>query len=155
MKPRVRVSTKAIIIQAGKILMTKNQDAAGIYYMLPGGGQNLGERLDEALKRECIEEVGVRVRVHELGFVRDYIAKNHKPALDIPDPFHQLELFFYCSLVEGEVPGPGTAMDNAQIGVEWMELNKLKDHRIYPTLLFNYIRADFDESTPVYLGDIN
>ena len=58
MQKKVRVSAKAIIIRKGKLLLLRARDRAGIYYLLPGGGQNNGETLHEALVREFLEEPG-------------------------------------------------------------------------------------------------
>jgi hypothetical protein len=35
---RVRLSAKAIIIQDGRLLIVRNRDSSGDWYMLPGGG---------------------------------------------------------------------------------------------------------------------
>lgn len=74
MKP-IRNSAKAVIIQDNKVLLTKNQDRDGYFYLFPGGGQEHGEELSEALRRECIEEIGCAVIVDHLLHVREYIGK--------------------------------------------------------------------------------
>ena len=74
----VRSSAKAIIVRDGQLLVTVNRSANGEEFCcLPGGGQQPLESLTQALQRECLEEIGVRVRVGALLYVRDYIAKNH------------------------------------------------------------------------------
>ena len=77
MKP-VRVSAKAIIIENGKILLIKHEDKYGEWYGLPGGGQENGETLVEALIRECQEEISATIEVKDVLYIRDYIAKNHE-----------------------------------------------------------------------------
>ena len=54
---RIRNSVKAIIIQDGKLLCNENEDARGIFYCVPGGGQEYQESLTDALVRECMEEI--------------------------------------------------------------------------------------------------
>jgi len=71
MKP-IRNSAKAIIIKDGKLLTTKNQSRTGIFFILPGGGQEFGETLHETLERECREEIGCKVEVSELLWIREY-----------------------------------------------------------------------------------
>ncbi len=51
-----RVSAKAVIKKENKILLV-NEDG---FFELPGGGIDHGESLEVALKRELIEEVGVK-----------------------------------------------------------------------------------------------
>jgi len=40
--PGVRLSVKAIIVRDGRLLVLKCRDDAGIWYALPGGGQEAG-----------------------------------------------------------------------------------------------------------------
>ena len=46
------------------------------YYKLPGGGIEKGETNEEALKRECREEIGCDIKINgELGFTVEYRKK--------------------------------------------------------------------------------
>lgn len=91
----IRNSAKAIIIQDEKVLLTKNKDHEGFFYLFPGGGQEHGEQLSEALKRECVEEIGCNIRVYDLAFVREYIGKNHQFA-DWDAHVHPSRILFPC-----------------------------------------------------------
>jgi 8-oxo-dGTP diphosphatase len=154
MKPKqLRTSVKAIIIRQGRILLAKYVDKVGDWYCLPGGGQLHGEPLPEALRRECLEEIGLQVRVGRLVFVRDYIAKNHEFA-ETDSYLHQVELMFECE-VEGEYePAIGATPDVGQEGAAWLELMKLKDYRVYPKVLPDLL-SEGVPSGVVYLGDVN
>src|SRR4051812_888206 len=103
--PHVRVAAKAIIMREGRLLVTRNVDAEGTFFLLPGGGQEHGESLPEALRREVLEEVGVPVEVNDLVLVRDYIARNHEFAQE--GEVHQLELCFRCTLLGDTLPANG------------------------------------------------
>ncbi|WP_211231311.1 NUDIX domain-containing protein [Halonatronum saccharophilum] len=74
----IRNSAKAIIIKNGKVLLTKNKSQLEVFYLLPGGGQNKFERLEDALRRECREEIGVDIEVGDIVFIREYIGRNHQ-----------------------------------------------------------------------------
>src|SRR5882724_637725 len=98
--PAIRTSAKALVIRDGFLLLTKNVGWRGDdYYILPGGGQNHGESLVQALERECREELGARVRVKSLRYVRDYIGKNHAFA-ERHAELHQVEYMFLCDLLD-------------------------------------------------------
>lgn len=152
MKP-IRVAAKAIIVREGRLLVTKNVDAQGEWYLLPGGGQEPGEALPETVRRECREEVGVEVEVGALRFVRDYIGRHHEFAAHDGEE-HSLELMFACALRPGEEPRNGPLPDGAQVGVAWLDLSDLERHRLYPRALKRALAAP-PGAWPVYLGDVN
>lgn len=147
----VRLSVKAIIVSGRRILALRCSDDEGDWYMLPGGGLVFGETVHEALVRECREEIGAEVSIGSLRFVRDYIAKNHEFASTDSD-FHQVELWFECEL-GSELSEPVTP-DTMQLGVEWLELDRLSMYRLYPKIL-QKVLLEKSEASVVYLGDVN
>lgn len=152
MKP-IRNSAKAVIIENEKVLLTKNKDDFGFFYLFPGGGQDLGEQLKDAVKRECLEELGEKVEVNELVYVREYIGKNHEFA-KWDSEIHQVEFYFKCSLaLEQSTFLNGTNPDSNQVGVEWIEIKKLDEIRLYPKALSKMIKQN--DSIICYLGDVN
>jgi ADP-ribose pyrophosphatase YjhB (NUDIX family) len=153
MKP-IRNSAKAIIIQDDKLLAIKLADEQGFWYTLPGGGQEPGEPLHDALRRECIEEINAEVEILGLRFVRDYIGKNHE-FVYVDSDSHSVDLMFMCKLAEGADPRPGSVPDPSQVGLEWLPLDSLDSYRLYPLGLRSLIARHNDPAVPVYLGDIN
>jgi 8-oxo-dGTP diphosphatase len=154
----IRTAAKAIIIQNGQLLAIKKRDDQGDYYILPGGGQEYGETLDAAVKRECLEEVGMEVEVGHLVFVRDYIAKNHMFASDEKHlQLHQVELMFLCTVKSESETHEATQPDDGQIGVEWLPLETIGDVRLYPQAMLPYLQNwnGRDASYPIYLGDVD
>ena len=147
---RVRLSIKAIIIRDGRLLAVQNRDAEGDWYVLPGGGQEAGETVPAALRRECLEEIGATVRLGRLRFVRDYIARHHEFAAS--DDSHQVELMFECELESA--PMLGSRPDSMQTGIAWLELQDLASFRLYPRVLRTALLADALDA-PIYLGDVN
>lgn len=152
---QIRNSAKAIIIKDSKLLLTKNRDTEGDFYIFPGGGQEHKESLIETLKRECIEELDATIEVFELLHIREYIGENHEHA-QTDSHVHQIEFYFRCSLVDENVNGSIIRPDENQIGVEWIALHDLEDYRIYPKALKTHIlKLQSEQSQEVYLGDVN
>jgi 8-oxo-dGTP pyrophosphatase MutT (NUDIX family) len=149
---KVRISAKAITIRNKKVLLMRARDRAGVYYLLPGGGQRNGETLHETLVRECIEETGVLVQPGEPRYIRDYVARNHEFAKYDKD-FHQVEIMFPCTFVKkvGEQHEP----DARQTGASWVSTARLGRIRLYPSLLKILIAPDGRLRGPLYLGDSN
>jgi 8-oxo-dGTP diphosphatase len=56
-EPRIRVS--AILRREDRILLCRHEKPGQQYWLLPGGGVNLGESLADALQRELDEELGL------------------------------------------------------------------------------------------------
>ncbi|WP_054704232.1 NUDIX domain-containing protein [Bacillus sp. JCM 19041] len=151
----IRNSAKAIIIKEDKLLLTKNQDKEGYFYLFPGGGQEHGETLHYALQRECLEEAGYEVEVNNLLHIREYIGKNHEHAAFDFD-VHQIEYYFVCALTGNKQQQVPKNPDAHQVGIEWVSINDLLSYRIYPKQLRKYvIKYLTGESSSVYLGDIN
>jgi mutator protein MutT len=69
-KKEPRVVVAAIIRNGNKLLLTKEVLESGRErWIFPGGGVNFGESLEEALKREIKEELGMEIKVEKLlGF---------------------------------------------------------------------------------------
>ena len=154
---RIRISAKAVILSRDRVLLCRNVDDKGDWYCLPGGGQRRDETLTEAVRRECLEEIGTEVQVGRLLFVRDYIAQNHEFAAIDPHT-HQVELMFACSVPAGYEPASGKAPDGWQRGVEWVTIAPLVERRVYPSGLRELLARLLTDDThdhPVYMGDVN
>ena len=87
----------AIIAQGDKIILMRRERGFGknkqIYYTIPGGGREEGEKIEETAIREIKEELGVRVRIGALIDTIEY---------DYPN-FHLVMYCFFCELIEGEI----------------------------------------------------
>jgi 8-oxo-dGTP pyrophosphatase MutT (NUDIX family) len=151
---QIRNSAKAIIIKNNKLLCTKNKDQFGIFYLLPGGGQKHFETIKDALKRECKEEISTDIIVKDILFVRDYIGKNHEFA-KWDSKVHQIEYMFECDLKEDIKIKNGNTPDNMQIGISWLNLDELKNYRIYPKFINQLLKNNELNKNKIYLGDIN
>lgn len=152
MKP-IRNSIKAVILRDGYVLLTRNRDDWGEFYLFPGGGQEPGETMADALVRECREEIDTEVHIGRLLWVREYIGAHHEFAAWDGD-VHQIEFMFECRLPEGAQPQNGCLTDTMQTGVEWVPLEELLDLRMYPQTLRPLLAAGLP-GEPVYLGDVN
>ncbi len=92
---KVRVRANGILIHQNSVLLVqlKTPILDFPYWMPPGGGVEFGETLQEAVKRELIEETGIRVKVNELWYIHEYINR----------PWHAIEFYFKCSYESGEI----------------------------------------------------
>ncbi|WP_228101351.1 NUDIX domain-containing protein [Paenibacillus donghaensis] len=140
---KLRNSAKAIILNNNSVLVTKHHDESGIFYLLPGGGQEPGEKLTECLIRECIEETGYEIEVKELLFVRECF---------LDKDIHRVEFIF-----KGEIGRITeiTEMDNGQLGIEWLDLDNILNEPLFPAELRKLIEShNKGQREKTYLGEI-
>ncbi|HEY3366548.1 MAG TPA: NUDIX domain-containing protein [Symbiobacteriaceae bacterium] len=62
LNPR-KLAASAVIIDAGGRVLVLHSRYVGDVWTLPGGGVDRGENLDEAVLRECLEELGLPVTI--------------------------------------------------------------------------------------------
>ena len=149
----IRNSAKAIIIKEDQVLAIEHLDSDGEWYVLPGGGQRAGETLEAALLRECFEEIGVKIRIGQLRYIREYIGKNHE-FWEEDGESHQVEFMFECMIAGGQSPSLGSKPDSGQIGCVWLPLDEIMDYRLYPRAIRENL-TNHSDTFVRYLGDIN
>lgn len=150
----IRTAARALILFEDRLLAIKMRDRSGVFYILPGGGQRHGETLQEALMRECLEEIDAHIQIGELLYVREYIGKNHEFRHHHRD-FHQLEVVFRCFLSDPDAVAQGANADKKQVGVEWIHLDELDKKRFLPSTIKSFFNADDFTPKSIYLGDVN
>ena len=153
---KIRTSAKAIILHYGKVLLSKHVDEHGCsYYILPGGGQNHYEDLESTVIRECLEEVGAKVQIIDISFVRDYIEENHEFAGKNKD-FHQVEIMFLCHILNPYKLLEPTELDKSQVSSEWIPVKDIPAINLYPKVLKKLLPEYFEgKRHSIYLGDVN
>ena len=87
----MRISSRAVIIENGKVLtMFRRKVKDGKikeYYVIPGGGKDEGETLEETVIRELKEEMNVDIQV--LGYLGNSIWEQSNSN------------FFHCKIING------------------------------------------------------
>ena len=149
-EPDIRNGARAVIRRAGAVLLLlKESPAYGRRYVLPGGSQDPGETLTEALIRECVEEIGVAVTDPKLIHVADfYKLRNAEPE----SYRHVVEFLFSCRVHDDYVPENGLRPDRHQKAVEWVPMSELNRIPLYPVQFSSVFRDDGE--MPIYLGRI-
>jgi ADP-ribose pyrophosphatase YjhB (NUDIX family) len=151
--PPIRNAARALILQGDSILLLRKDGyETGERFALPGGGQDLGETLEQALIRECMEEIGTRVEIRDLVFVADSFKPRDTPP---GSTRHLVEFLFACSVPDGYVPVNGHHPDRHQVEVVWGRLDELADMPLYPRSLAPYLAGSGGSTGSVYLGTID
>lgn len=116
----LRVSVNAFILDdTGRVLLQRRADNG--YWNLPGGGLELGERLEDALHREVREETGLEVRILRLiGVYSD----PRITTMAYPDGrvLHYVTSLFECRVTSGT-----PRVDHESLELDWFDPRQLPE----------------------------
>jgi 8-oxo-dGTP diphosphatase len=151
--PGIRNGVRAVIIRDGHmLLLRKEYEDESVRYVLPGGAQDLGETLEDALRRECREEIGEEVTLHGLLYLADFF----KPRGTEPQTYRQqVEYLFSCTVPDSYKPRNGDRPDKHQAGVEWQPVQQLSEINLFPSSLASLLSGDELDTRTIYLGEIS
>ncbi|MEA2078685.1 MAG: NUDIX domain-containing protein [Pseudomonadota bacterium] len=150
--PGIRNAARAVIVRDAQILLLRKQGGGqGERFALPGGAQNLGETIAQALTRECQEEIGTAVGIVRLLYIADFF--KHRDT-DPPSRRQLLEILFECTVPSGYTPRNGYHPDKHQVEVVWMSVDDLPLINLLPGSLSAYLDASSGDTAGVYLGEI-
>jgi len=152
----IRVAARAVILRDGAVLLQVCQIAGREVHLLPGGGQEHGETLAEAVVREVREETGLDVTVGPLLWVREFIPRRH--GLPHLGDDHDLQCIFACTPVDAAAALAAAAArpDAAQTAVRWVPLAALAGLTLWPEAVHRRLLTLAEDGlprTPAYLGD--
>jgi 8-oxo-dGTP diphosphatase len=93
--PNIRIRAAGILTKGDQILLVRHEKNGKSYWLIPGGGVEFGESVEEALIREFKEEVGLDIKVGPMVLVHDSIPPNHHRQV--------LNLYFMVSSEQFEI----------------------------------------------------
>lgn len=150
--PGIRNAVRAVITRDGSVLLQRKVDDSGVErYALPGGAQEDGERLLDALQRECEEEIGTRIEVIDLMFVGDYFKPRQT---NPPTTRHLLEFLFECTVTADYEARNGPRPDKHQVDVLWVPIKDLAGLNLVPADYADLLINQYDSRARVYVGQL-
>ena len=91
---RPRIAARALILHQDRLLLVNAYPGARLgLWCAPGGGCEAGQSIPENLAREVHEETGLWITVGPPALVNEF----HDPDTG----FHQIDLFFRCTIADG------------------------------------------------------
>lgn len=120
-----RPSVYGLVIEEGKILLSKQWDG----YDFPGGGVEIAETVEEALKREVWEETGIEVSVGEVIHCESSFFKSRHSG----KCFHAVLVYFLCRRIGGELSKDNFDEYEKEYAdmPEWVGLDKIDRIKFY------------------------
>ena len=115
-----RPAAYAIIINDGKVLLLDTRSTGKMF--LPGGGVNIGEKVEDALKREVREEVGIKIEIKKLlKFKESFFYYD-----PLKEAYHNFSFFFLCEAKIFEFLDNDKIEDNEAVDPQWVGIKSLK-----------------------------
>ena len=152
METGVRSTVKLIIINDGKVLLNRCYDRMnGDYYSLPGGGQEKYETLEQAIRRECLEETGYSVEPERFAALFEEINENPAFRVEYPQYAHKMLHIFVCTLASEGRAKP-SEMDDSQVTCEWVEISDVANLNLLPKIVKERFYELLDSDGAVFLG---
>jgi len=136
-----RVAVRGIIFKADKLLcqkLTAYRRNDRDFWCTPGGGLDMGELLEDGLRREMIEETGVDPKIGRLLFVQQFTEDGKK---------EQMEFFFLIENPEDYETIDLAGTTHGIEEVEQVEFIDPKEHVVLPEFLQNIDLKSYVETT--------
>jgi 8-oxo-dGTP pyrophosphatase MutT (NUDIX family) len=130
-----RLAARALILHEDRLLLVNAYPGARLgLWCAPGGGCEAGQSIPQNLVREVHEETGLTIHVGPPVLVNEF----HDPDTG----FHQVDLFFRCTLLAGE------------LNVDWLDPEGVvTDRRFFSRSELDAIRFKPDSLPDAAWGD--
>ncbi|HSX39380.1 MAG TPA: NUDIX domain-containing protein [Candidatus Saccharimonadales bacterium] len=109
-----KVGVAAIITKGKKVLLNKRINAHGNNtWSFIGGHLEFGESIEQGVKREVFEEVGVKIKIKKIvGVTNDIFKKENK---------HYITIYVSAKIIKGT---PKILEPDRMIDLKWFDWNK-------------------------------
>lgn len=130
---RFHVGVYGVLVNENKILLIKK--SRGAYkgmFDLPGGSIEFGEKVEETLKREFIEETGVILEDYNFIGYSEYFCSHLNESNELRE-LHHLGLYYKVSASFDKIKSDPDGQDS--LGAEFIDIDKLDKTDISPIAL--------------------
>lgn len=134
---KLRIRGVAVLIKNHKILLIYRKSENQEFWVLPGGGVEKNEQIENAVVREVKEEASIDCNITKLIYTHIYPDLGHK------------QFYYLCKYLAG-VPVLGEynefqtmQQDNQVYEPQWVNVDKLSTMPLYPLEIRNWLIRDY------------
>ena len=123
------VRTRVIVVHEGRMLLLSPEEPdAG--WRLPGGGLEVDESIADCGEREVLEETGLKVRVTNVAFLREWVVPKYCLMPDPDEYGYGMEVHLYATLIGDPLP---VRTEAGRIEVpHWVPLHEIPSMPLWP-----------------------
>jgi ADP-ribose pyrophosphatase YjhB (NUDIX family) len=123
-----RPSVYGIIIKDGKVLLIKQHN----FYSFPGGGIEIDETVEKALKREMLEETGLKVDIKEIIDCRSSFFFANM----VDEYWNGILIYYLCENISGQLSVENFDKNEQKYSemAEWIDLNDIENIKFHKTV---------------------
>ncbi len=120
-KTRIRVAV--LLRKGGQVLLVRHQKPHSTYWLLPGGGLEYCESIEQCARREMMEELGLQIQLGDLVYVSESIPPDRHR--------HVLNLYY-----EGAITGGELRLGDEEVlaGAEFFPIDRLEEIDLRPPI---------------------
>ena len=127
-----RYRAAALIIENDCVLLATN-DKVDYFYSV-GGGVQMGEKAEDAVIREVLEETGVHYEIDRLAVIHENFFTGSETFKDFN--CHEIAIYFLMKpRGTQELNSNSFTQDNIKEGMVWIPIDELDNYTVYPTFL--------------------
>ena len=134
----IRPIALGVLIRDGKLLVMRGYDSKkdNYFYRCLGGGIEFGEKSDEALKREFMEELSINIKVKDfLGVDENVFTYNGKMG-------HEMVFFYSIDIADDDYKPEYVMDENGKSNkAMWVDIEDFKSKKeiLYPDNMFKFL----------------
>lgn len=142
LKTRIRIAV--LLRKDDSVLLVRHRKPHATYWLVPGGGLEYCESIEQCAQRELMEELGLEIQLGDLVYVSESIPPDRHR--------HVLNLYY-----KGEITGGELKLGDEEVlaGAEFVPIDRLEEIDLRPPLarpLVEYLK-DPSRRTRISLGN--
>ena len=129
-----RYRAAAIIVEDGCVLFAGNEAEDYLYSI--GGAVHMGERAEDAVKREVLEETGVAYEVDHLAVIHENFFE------DWGKDCHEVALYFAMKPRGTQELRSNSYTQGVRETMHWIPIGELERYKAFPTFMKAYLQSE-------------